>query len=370
MKHFLRNMWLAMAGTLVLSGCITDENDGDGGSCGTGCENTEGFYVVNQGNTGYQIVGSLDWVNLANDSITSGIFKKANNQALGESPQNAVICGSKMYIAEFSSNRIWVVSANTAVLQGQVALTQPNKVYTDGTYVYATSNTGTVARIDTTSFQATEIPVGPNPVGMVVANGYLYVANSDGYNYQNNYENGKSVSKIALSSFQEVKKIPVGMNPTGLVADSQGNVFVACTGDYGATPPMIQKITPNDEVSDFTSASMMAVDGEKLYLIKQAYDANWNSTYDYFTMNSLTGDTLTSASSPMLRSNLPDNPTGIFIEPQSHDIFITSDAATPTDGSSSQYALKGSVMQYCPKGYFQKRYNVNVHPVCIVFKQK
>ena len=29
MKHFLRNMWLAMAGTLVLSGCITDENDGD-----------------------------------------------------------------------------------------------------------------------------------------------------------------------------------------------------------------------------------------------------------------------------------------------------------------------------------------------------
>lgn len=45
---------------------------------------------------------------------------------------------------------------------------------------------------------------------MVVANGYLYVANSDGYNFQNNYENGKSVSKIALSSFQEVKKIRLG----------------------------------------------------------------------------------------------------------------------------------------------------------------
>lgn len=369
MKHLLRNMWLAMAGTLMLTGCITDDTDDGTGSCGTG-NNSTGFYVINQGNTGYQILGSLDWINLSNDSVSSGVFKKANNQALGENPQNAVICGSKMYIAEYASNRIWVVSASTAALQGQIALTQPNKVFTDGTHVYATSNTGTVARIDTVSLSISkEIPVGPNPVGMTIANGYLYVANSDGYNYQNNYANGKSVSKIDLASFQEVKKIAVGLNPQTLLADSQGDVFVYCGGDYAMVPPMIQKITPNDSVRDFTSASLMAIDGEKLYLIKQSYDANWNSTYDYFTMNPLTGDTISSASSPMLRSDLPDNPTGIFVDPQSHDIFITSDAATPADGSTNQYALRGSVMRYCPKGYFQKRYNVNVHPVCIVFKR-
>lgn len=49
--------------------------------------------------------------------------------------------------------------------------------------------------------------------------------NSDGMNYNAGYANGKSVSKIALSTFTEEKKIAVGMNPTKIAADASGNVL-------------------------------------------------------------------------------------------------------------------------------------------------
>lgn len=369
-KHVLQPLALTLGCALLLAGCIADDSDGDNSGCGTTGQGARGLYVVNQGNTGYSILGTLDWIDTEADTLASDIFSRANGQALGENPQNAVISGSKMYISEFTSNRIWVVSAATSALLGQIEVQQPNRVYAHGAYVYATSNTGTVSRIDTASLQIDrQLTVGPNPVGMVAAGGYLYVANSDGYNYPT-YDNGKSVSKISLSAFEETTRISVGLNPQNLAADAAGNVFVYCGGNYADIGSVIQKITADDHVSDFTSASMMATDGEKIYLIKQSYDANWNSTYEYFTMNTLTADTLAPADDAMqhVKDDAPDNPTGIFIDPESHEIYITSDAVTAADGSTNAYTSPGSVMYYCPRGYFQQRYTVGVHPVWIAFR--
>ncbi len=51
---------------------------------------------------------------------------------------------------------------------------------------------GYVSRISLLSLTIdATLKVGPNPEEMTVANGYLYVGNSDGMNYGADYANGK-----------------------------------------------------------------------------------------------------------------------------------------------------------------------------------
>ena len=120
-KHVLQPLALTLGCALLLASCIADDSDGDNSGCGTTGQGARGLYVVNQGNTGYSILGTLDWIDTEADTLASDIFSRANGQALGESPQNAVISGSKMYISEFTSNRIWVVSAATSALFDRIA---------------------------------------------------------------------------------------------------------------------------------------------------------------------------------------------------------------------------------------------------------
>ena len=89
----------------------------------------------------------------------------------------------------------------------------------------------------------------------MVEDGFLYVVNSDGLNYNNNYVNGKTVSKIDLKSFTEVKKIEVGLNPTAIV-ETEDKFFVLCMGNYGMdpnyefVPTSIYVIDENDNVTN------------------------------------------------------------------------------------------------------------------------
>lgn len=97
---------------------------------------------------------------------------------------------------------------------------------------------------------------------MAIANGYLYVANSDGMNYTNGYANGTTVSKVNLSTFSEEKRITVSLNPCKVCADSKGNIFVISMGNYYDIPATLEKINSADEVTTLsTPATIMAISG-------------------------------------------------------------------------------------------------------------
>ena len=83
-----------------------------------------------------------------------------------------------------------------------------------------------------------------------MANGYRYVANSDGMNYGADYANGKSVSKIGLKTFTEAKRIPVGRNPTKICSTTEGNVYVLAMGNYNDISAKVQKIDNMNVVTD------------------------------------------------------------------------------------------------------------------------
>lgn len=325
-------------------------------------EGRPGAFVLNQGNMNV-IDGSLDAI-ITDGTYSTSVFAAANGQSLGDTPIDGVAYGSRLYIAMYGADLVWAVNRTTMQIEAQIPTTDPEGICAAGGCVYVSNNDGYLSRIDTTSLSVTgRIAVGPNPARIAEAGGFLYVAVSDGYNYAGNYANGKRVAKVDIASFVKVKDIAVGLNPGPVVADGAGNVFVACLGDYGATPAVVQKISPDDNVTDIGPGTNIAAYGNTLYVLNNVTD--WSTTpatavTTYKTYDTATGNVKEEAFINA-GSELPPAPVEIDVDPVSGDLYVCSQP------SITGYTLPGYVYRYGADGRLLNRYDAGVHPCAVIF---
>lgn len=266
MKQFKFNyLFVVLILTTVLASCRKDKVD----------PNTiipvaerAGLYVVNQGGIGKNN-STLTYYDYTSKVLTADQFFTANTNKLGDTGNDAVVWGSKMYIAVNNSNIVTVVNSKNAKQIKQITLNQPRSVAYYKGNVFVTSYSNTVSVIDTATLTITKtINVGRAPEQMVVANGKLYVTNSGGLDYPNF---DKTVSVIDLATLTETKKITVIANPVTITADTYGNVYVLSLGDYGLTQAGMTIIdNTTDMVKTTTNPSLyynvpMAINGDYLY---------------------------------------------------------------------------------------------------------
>ena len=278
-------------------------------------ETVSGIYVVNQGNFYSGLPGSLTSYDFSTKKATQEAFKAVNSVGLGDTPMSALIHGSKMYIAVYESNLIWVVNPNTLKVEKSIKpdapASSPRYLAAKDGYVYASMYTGQVCRIDTVSLAIDKtINVGPNPEQMAILGNNLYVANSDGMNWQANYANG-SVSIVDLSSLSE-RKIKVGVNPCNMATNGT-DVFVLCMGDYAAVPSTIKRIS-GDSAVDIAPGSFFAVSGNEIYAI----DAPYGKSVSYKVYSTAGAELRNMVADPV------DMPASIAVDPVSGDIVILS----------------------------------------------
>mgnify|MGYP000780769761 CR=1 FL=1 len=354
--------FIALA-AVCLASCSSDDDDDKGGNGSSDFRSTRGAYIVNAGNMGGNIPGSMTYIDYANHTATQDVYKTANNRVLGDTPQDAVIYGSKMYIAVYQSNVIEIVNAKTLkslkTITPSAPGTQPRDLVAKDGFVYVSMYDGYVARIDTITMAIDRtVAVGPNPEEMAIAGNTLYVANSDGLNYQNGYVNGKTVSKIDLGQFKEIKKIEVGLNPTKMVSNGR-DVFVITMGDYtAANPATVRRITSNDAVEPVAEATLMAIRGDDLYLINAPYGID-KIAYSLYDIDDKTTSSLVAEG--------VDSPAAIAIDPVSGDIFISSYNMA---NGYADYRSPGYVKQYSAAGIALRKYNTGVAPCAILFDAK
>lgn len=354
-KRSFRAMALLMMGVASFTACEDEEDDLKKSS-------NKVIYVLNEGswNNNNASVSAID---PTDGSSYYYQFAAANGRNLGDTGQDILRYGGKIYIAVSGSNTIEVVDGNslTSIKTIKPESGKPGNprglAASDGK-IYVSLYDGYVAKIDTTSLAFEDsIAVGPNPEEITIANGCLYVAISDGLNSGNGYPNGKYVSKIGLDSFKVASKINVLVNPTEITSDKAGNVFVISMGNYGDIPATVQKIDKNDSVTVVGRATLMACYENTLYTVNAPYGA---PAIEFVSYNTATGVKESDAFITGSADQIPTNPHSISVNPKNGNIFIGSYL------TAADYLSNGYVYEYA-NGAFKARYNAGVGPRKFVY---
>ncbi len=336
-------------------------------SCDNGKEQPEagllgkGILAVNQGGMNNNDA-SLTYIDYLTNEVTNDLFYKSNQRRLGDTGQDILAYGTKIYITLTGSATIEVAdrysceSVTTLISKNGDEPRKPRNLLGYNGNIYVSYWDGHVARIDTTTLEVEQlVETGRNPEQMAIANGKLYVTNSGGMSVLDN-----TVSVIDLTTFREERKIDVESNPTKIAADNSGNLYVVSMGeDFGYMGSLLQKIDANGTVTSVEEGTFahLASYGNRLYAISFNFQTN---EVEYITYNTLTGE---KESEPFLKAgdDLPPNPCGITVNPQNGDILIGSYI------SATDYTSNGYIYHFNSNGELLDKYNAGLAPGAFTF---
>jgi len=220
----------------------------------------------------HQNNSTLSWINLSDNTIEYDVFEQINGRKIGDTGNDMILYGGKIYMAVSTSSTIEILDKSTLKSLKHIPFDYNNKVQQPRYLaahkgnVYVTSFDGYVTAIDTTSLKVTKrVKVGRNPEGICVYDNALYITNSGGLDPDNV---DSTVMKIDISTFTVVDTFMVGKNPGRVIADEYGHVYVVKRGDYMQNSSELVRINTNDgTVSNLgIPSTSFAIRGDLLYI--------------------------------------------------------------------------------------------------------
>ena len=377
MKKYLLGLAVLLMGTAVMTSCDPAEDYPE-----TYLQvYSTGAYVVNSGNMYSNIESSLTAIDYASSTATQNVFKAANGRPLGNTANDGIVYGNKIYLAVDQSNTIEVIDKKTKQSIKQIKTTDllgkaegadPRHVIAGGGYVFFTTYGGYVAAVDTTSFALQKKwQVGSYPEGLVFGNGNLYVANS---NYGHG---GGNISCINLSNDNvETKNIEGVNNPTSIYY-AAGLLYVLDNQYYDASYNAYGENSLRT-VEFAQGTSQKVADGNYAACVTTGAATTARTSVEkvrphFFVLNAPYGGTPSvsvfvagiTQPQPMTLSEMPVSPCGIFADPLNGHIFVLSykmgDKGTP------DYNGNGYVVEYDRAGQKQHEYETGVGSCAMFF---
>ena len=373
MKKYLLGLAVLLMGTAVMTSC-SDDNDGPETYLQ---EYSTGAYVVNSGNMGTKIESSLTAIDYASSTATQNVFKAANGRSLGNTANDGIVYGNKIYLAVDQSNTIEVIDKTTKKSIKQIKTTdllgnaegaEPRHIIADGGKVYFTTYGGYVAAVDTTDFALQKKwQVGSYPEGLVIGKGNLYVANS---NYG---AGGGNISCINLSNDNvETKNIEGVNNPTSIYY-AAGLLYVLDNQYYDASFNAYGENSLRT-VEFAQGTSQKVADGNYAVCVTPGATTRMDVVRPYFfVLNAPFGGTPsvsvfvagTVQPQAMTLSEMPVKPCGIFADPLNGHIFVLSYRLG--DKGNPDYNGNGYVVEYDRAGQKQHEYETGVGSCAMFF---
>ncbi|MDH6534672.1 hypothetical protein D0T51_10410 [Parabacteroides sp. 52] len=298
---------------------------------------TTGVYILNSG----KYMGNnstLDFYNPETKALTSKVFSATNSRGLGDTANDMLIYGGKMYIALDKSNTIEITDLSAKSLQtispkdaeGQPQ--SPRYLTAHNGKVYVTLFDGHLACIDTTSMEITQkVKVGPNPEKVAVAKNKLYVANSGGYNPVQD----STLSIVDAATFTVSKEVvKVVLNPRWVETDNEGNLYVMSSGNYYDIKASLQKIDPQTGKTDIICVNdqiNMTVCNDKLYIITSESNAStgWKPANTKYMIYDIQAGKITTENF-ITDGTTIENPAYVNVDPVDGSIYITAGDYTNT----------------------------------------
>ena len=327
--------------------------------------NILGMYVLNEGNMGSN-KASIDFLDLDENKPTvhylRNIYSERNPNVvkeLGDVGNDIKIYGSKLWIVVNVSNKVEVATADSCKRITQINI--PNCRYLafkDG-FAYVSSYVGPVKfdkdaplgmvyKVDTVDFKKKDsVVVGYQPEELCIVDNKLYVANSGGYRAPN-YD--QTLSEIDLTTFKEIRKIKVGLNPHHCQVDHYGQIWVTSRGNYNDVPSRIYRLYKGRnqiyEVMDSidTPVSGLSIVGDSLYYYGTAWNnATATNNISYGLINVRTHKIIDTNlfSAPQLKAITM--PYGIIVNPTDRDFYLMD---------AKNYVSSGSLLHFKSDGTF------------------
>ena len=377
MKKYLLGLAVLLMGTAVMTSC-SDDNDGPETYLQ---EYSTGAYVVNSGNMRNKIESSLTAIDYASSTATQNVFKAANGRSLGDTANDGIVYGNKIYLAVDKENTIEVIDKttkksikqiNTTELLGKAEGADPRHIIADGGKVYFTTYGGYVAAVDTTDFALQKKwQVGSYPEGLVIGKGNLYVANS---NYG---AGGGNISCINLSNDNvETKNIEGVNNPTSIYY-AAGLLYVLDNQYYDASYNAYGENTLRT-VEFAQGTSQKVADGNYAACVTTGAATTARTSVEkvrpyFFVLNApyvgtpsvsvlVAGST---QAQTMTLSEMPVSPCGIFADPLNGHIFVLSYRLG--DSGYADYNGNGYVVEYDSTGKKLHEYETGVGSCAMFF---
>lgn len=308
-------------------------------------------YVLSEGLFNFNN-SSLARYSYRDGSLSNDYFNSINKRGLGDTANDMLLYGDKLYIVVNVSSEVEVVDFLTGKSLKQIPLLtekgvarQPRYIASAKGNVYVCSFDGTVERIDTTSLNVTGIvKVGRNPDGICVANGKLYISNSGGLD-KNTIGVDNTVSVIEVDTFSETKKIEVGPNPGKIIASEDGMVYVVTRGkdidkgDYH----LVTIDSRTDQVTKvlYEKVLNLAIQGDIAYMYQYNYSTKQSSIKVYNLSKGI-----------VVRENFITDgttiqtPYAIAVNPSSGNVYIVD---------AYDYRMKSDLLCFSPQGVLQFR---------------
>ncbi len=283
-------------------------------------------------------------------------FEKANGRRLGDTANDMLMYGSRLYIAVSESGTVEIIDPSTCLSLKQINMpeAQPRALAAYGNSIYVCCYDGTVARIDTLTMSVTgTVHVGRNPDGICCTAGKLYVSNSGGLDYN---DPDSTVSVISLDTFTETKRIAVRRNP-GCICTDGTSVFVVSRGlfDY----------TKNDydcRLHRIDVQSDIMTDTYDIPVLNMDITGSTAWLYAYGSGNIMVMETPTGliTDSCFIKDGTRlEQPYGITADAQAGKVFVC-DAA--------DYVTPGSILCFDSRGYLEYRIDgIGINPNGIQF---
>jgi hypothetical protein len=310
-----------------------------------------GMLVLNEGL--FQLNNSsLTWVDFTNGTSNDQFFTQKAGRLLGDTGNEMLRYGNKIYIVVNVSSTIEVLDAVTGNTIKQVTMQangnskQPRSIRFFGSKAFISCFDGFVDVMDTATFQIeSRIPVGLNPDQMTISGPYLFVSNSGGLNAPTM---DSTISVIDLIAKTELTKITVGKNPGSIVTDYEGDVYVVTRGNYTTIPSRLKKIDPNEFIvlDSYTfDVSKVALMNNRLLILNNNKLMLFNTdTDELINENFINNPTITTLSNMYFRSS-------------SQNIYLFD---------SKGYTNTGDILKYSVSGDFLSLYHVGLNPNSIL----
>ena len=311
-----------------------------------------GFYVLNEGTMGMNNA-SLDFVNLRTGEYVNDWFSQQNPEMsleLGDVGNDILIAGDYLIIVLNGSGLLEIADALTARHIAEVPVPDCRYVIENDGYLYVTSYAegGSLYKVSTEDFSmVSRIGVGHDPEQLHFHDGFIYVLNSGGLQYDpatgtTAYE--QTVSVVDAGTFEVVRTDDTGYRNLYKVICAGDVEYMTSRGDYGADPGAVfsyDRGTGKTALISSVPVSNWCCHGGTVYTQSTTYDENWNPGISFGTLS----DGVYQESEFLDLSGVGISSCyGLDINPSTGDFVLTDAGDYTTPGTVHYFHADGTLL--------------------------